>query len=140
MFRAMVTHFRELRVYQVSFKLAQEIYSLSMRWPIEEKYALTDQIRRSSRSVSANIAEAWRKRRYPKHFVSKLTDSDAEAAETQCWLEFANACGYIDEATFQRMNQAYEHVVGGLVNMISKPHTWSGPSNTVREEGVTYLA
>ncbi len=86
---ALVKHFKELRVYQHAFAAATRIYRLSKRWPAEERYSLTDQIRRSSRSVCANIAEAWRKRRYPAHFVSKLSDSDSEAAETQVWLDFA---------------------------------------------------
>ena len=84
--------FQYVLAYKKSFKLAMEIFSISKSFPSEEKYSLTDQIRRSSRSVSANIAEATRKRKYEKHFVSKLTDSDAENAETQVWLEYAKAC------------------------------------------------
>lgn len=84
----------ELRVYKLSFELGMEIYELSKTFPREEMYSLTDQIRRSSRSVSGNIAEAWRKRRYPKSFVAKLSDSDGEAAETQVWLEYALGCNY----------------------------------------------
>ena len=84
--------FQDLLAYKKSFELAMEIFSISKSFPSEEKYSLTDQIRRSSRSVSANIAEATRKRKYEKHFVSKLTDSDAENAETQVWLEYAKAC------------------------------------------------
>ena len=84
--------FQDLPAYQKSFELAMEIFSISKSFPSEEKYSLTNQIRRSSRSVSAAIAEATRKRKYEKHFVSKLTDSDAKNAETQVWLEYANAC------------------------------------------------
>jgi len=88
---------QDLLAYQRSFDLAMKIFELSKEFPKEEKYSLTDQIRRSSRSVTANLSEAYRKRRYPKHFVSKLTDSDAENGETQTWLEFAYACEYITE-------------------------------------------
>lgn len=84
-----VQNYTELKVYQLAFTSAMRIYELSKKWPTEEKYSLTDQIRRSSRSVCGNIAEAWRKRRYPAHFVSKLSDADTEAAETEVWLDFA---------------------------------------------------
>ena len=89
------TH-RELDVYKLAFQVAVEIYKLSSKFPKNETYSLTDQIRRSSRSVCANTAEAFRKRKYPKHFVSKLSDSEAEAAETQVWLDFALEFGYIE--------------------------------------------
>ncbi len=90
-----IRSFRDLRVYQVSFSLQQEIFEKSKDFPKEELYSLTDQIRRSSRSIGANLAEAWHKRRYVAHFVSKLTDSDGEQAETQHWLDTALACKYI---------------------------------------------
>ena len=86
---------RELRVYQLAFESAVQIYELTKGFPAQERYSLTDQIRRSSRSVCANIAEAWRKRRYPKNFVSKLSDADAEATETLVWLDFALHFGYL---------------------------------------------
>jgi four helix bundle protein len=89
--------FQDLLAYKKSFALAMKIFDISKSFPLEEKYSLTDQIRRSSRSVSANISEAYRKRRYPKHFISKLTDSDAENSETQTWLEFALECNYIEQ-------------------------------------------
>ncbi|OUD36292.1 four helix bundle protein [Flavobacterium sp. FPG59] len=113
--------FKELAAFQKSFLLAMNIFNLSKSFPKEEKYALTDQIRRSSRSVSANIAEAFRKRRYPNHFISKLTDSDAENSETSVWLEFALKCEYIDLATFTELNnQTIE--IGKLINfMINNP-------------------
>ena len=95
----------ELRVYKLSFELGMEIYELSKTFPREEMYSLTDQIRRSSRSVSGNIAEAWRKRRYPKSFVAKLSDSDGEAAETQVWLEYALGCNYIGQELFNELNK-----------------------------------
>ena len=96
--------FKELLAYQKAFMLAMEIFEVSKTFPKDEKYALTDQIRRSSRSVSANIAEAYRKRRYVNHFISKLTDSDAENSETNVWLEFALQCNYIDTQKFKTLN------------------------------------
>ena len=95
---------QDLMAYQKSFGVAMKIFELSKEFPKEETYALTDQIRRSSRSVTANLAEAYRKRRYPKHFVNKLTDCDAENGETQTWLEFALACRYINEGQFKLLN------------------------------------
>ncbi len=113
--------FKELLAFQKSFQLAMDIFMLSKLFPKEEKYSLTDQIRRSSRSVSANIAEAYRKRRYVNHFISKLTDSDAENSETSVWLEFALKCDYINLTTFTDLNnQTIE--IGRLINfMINNP-------------------
>ncbi len=105
--------FKSLRVYEIGFELAMEIFEISRRFPKEETYSLTDQIRRSSRSVCVNVAEAYRKRRYEKHFISKLTDSDAENAETQSWLEFAYACNYIDLVTKDKLIEK-SHEVGKL--------------------------
>jgi len=134
---ALVKHFKELRVYRQGFAAAGRIYALSKGWPKEERYSLTDQIRRSSRSVCANIAEAWRKRRYPAHFVSKLSDADSEAAETQVWLDFALDCGYINQETRDELYATYENVAGGLVNMMSNPDTWCSPSQ-LREPSPDY--
>lgn len=113
--------FKELLAYKKSFELAMEIFELSKSFPKEEKYSLTDQIRRSSRSVSANIAESYRKRRYVNHFISKLTDSDAENSETNVWLEFSLKCEYINEKTFENLN--YKSLeIGKLINyMINNP-------------------
>ncbi len=113
--------FQDLLVYQKSFSLAMKIFEITKSFPKEEMYSLTDQIRRSSRSVPANIAEAYRKRVYPKHFHSKLTDSDAENSETQVWLEFALKCNYINENTHNELlNESNE--VGKLINyMILNP-------------------
>jgi len=97
--------FKELIVYKKAFTLAMEVFEISKIFPKEEKYSLTDQIRRSSRSVCANIAEAYRKRLYMKHFISKLTDSDAENSETIVWLDFSIACDYLSEEAHQRMTQ-----------------------------------
>ena len=113
--------FQDLLAYKRSFALVMKIFQISKSFPVEEKYSLTDQIRRSSRSVSANIAEAYRKRRYPKNFISKLTDSDAENSETQTWLEFALACKYIQQGHFDEFVKESEEV-GKLINyMINNP-------------------
>ena len=113
--------FQDLLAYKKSFALAMKIFSISKSFPKEEKYSLTDQIRRSSRSVGANIAEAYRKRRYPKNFISKLTDSDAENSETQTWLEFALECQYIEQLHFDEFIKESEEV-GRLINyMINNP-------------------
>ena len=113
--------FRELQAYQKSFKLAIEIFELSKTFPKEEKYSLTDQIRRSSRSVCANIGEAYRKRRYPKHFISKLSDSDAENTETQVWLDFSLSFKYIKKKQYENLLIKSEEI-GKLINyMINNP-------------------
>jgi len=113
--------FQELLAYKKSFELSMKIFKMTKTFPIEEKYSLTDQIRRSSRSVSANIAEASRKTRYEKHFILKLTDSDAENAETQSWLQYALACEYISEDLFTDLTQKSLEV-GRLINyMINNP-------------------
>ncbi len=101
-----------------------QIFEVTKRFPVEERYSLTDQIRRSSRSVCANLAEAWRKRRYVRAFVNKLNDSEAEAAETQTWLEFAVKCDYLDAETGRALYQTYDHILGKLVNMIRNPSPW----------------
>jgi four helix bundle protein len=136
---AMVKHYRELRVYQRAFEAAMQIFELSKSWPREEKFSLTDQIRRASRSVCSNIAEAWRKRRYVAHFISKLSDSDAEAAETQVWLDFALRCGYMTEEARRKLYDEYEAIGAGLVNMMSSAEEWCGPSTLVREEPAEYF-
>ena len=113
--------FRELLAYQKGFQLAMDIFNISKSFPPDEKYSLTDQIRRSSRSVCANIAEAYRKRRYANHFISKLTDSDAENSETNVWLEFAYNCEYISEETYANLTEKNIEI-GKLINyMINNP-------------------
>ena len=119
-----VQSFEELRVYKESFRHQQAIFELSKTFPKEERYSLTSQIRRSSRSVGANIAEAWHKRRYEAHFVSKLTDSDAELAETLHHLNTARACQYIDEIAYQELRESNAHVGGMLGRMMSESSTW----------------
>ena len=116
---------KELDVYKMAFDAAMRIYELSKTFPKEETYSLTDQIRKSSRSVCANLAEAFRKRRYPKAFVAKLSDSEGESAETQTWLDFAYSCDYITESDCQDLNETYEKIIGKLVNMSLKPDDWS---------------
>ncbi len=114
----------ELEVYRLAYSVAMETFGLSRSFPKEERYALTDQIRRSSRSVCANLAEAFRKRRYPRAFVSKLSGAEAEIAETQVWLEFAVDCGYIAEECKERMAQRCDRMLASVVTMINKPTDW----------------
>lgn len=118
-----MTH-RELKVYQLSFEVGMEIFNITKSFPKEEIYSLIDQIRRSSRSVSGNIAEAFRKRRYPKSFIAKLSDSEGEAAETQVWLDYALECDYIDTEIYNALNDKYDHIIAMIVNMTSKPENW----------------
>jgi four helix bundle protein len=113
--------FRGLRVYQLAFKLAMEIYQESKKFPREERYSLTDQIRRASRSVASNIGEGYRKKLYPKMFVSKMSDDDGEAAETQVWIDFAQACGYISESLQLQWTNGYEEIGRMLGGMIAHP-------------------
>ncbi|MFD0989672.1 four helix bundle protein [Mariniflexile jejuense] len=113
--------FKKLLAYQKSFELAMFIFEISKSFPKEETYSLTDQIRRSSRSVSANISEAYRKRRYPKHFISKLTDADGENSETNTWLDFALACNYISNEDYSKCSDEGKEI-GKLINyMINNP-------------------
>jgi len=112
-------HFRDLEVYQIAFASAMNIYQLTKNFPADEKYSLVDQIRRSSRSACSNLAEAWRKRRYPAAFKNKLTDAMQEASETQCWLEFSLACGYIRKDVFDKLDAEYESVQS-MLNVMEK--------------------
>lgn len=113
--------FKDLKVYKLSYKLAMDIFNISKKFPKEELYSLTDQIRRSSRSVCGNIAEAYRKRRYPKHFTSKITDADGEASETTVWLDFALDCGYITKEIHTPLIDDYEEVGKMLGSMANHP-------------------
>ena len=121
--KKIVTH-HDLEVYQKAMKAAMEIFELSKSFPKEEIYSLTDQIRRSSRSVCTNMAEAWRKRRYEKAFVSKLSDSEGESAETQTWLEFSVRCGYMTRENARSLYFTYDEILRTLVGMINHPETW----------------
>lgn len=113
-----IEDFEDLRVYKSSFEAAMELFELSKNWPEQEKYALTDQIRRSSRAVCSNISEAWFKRGYPRHFASKLSDASSEAAETITWLRFAERCKYLDGERAHSLEATYRKIIGGLVKMI----------------------
>lgn len=114
----------ELDVYKMAFEAATRIFEVSKKFPREETYSLTDQIRRSSRSVCSNLAEAWRKRRYEAAFISKLSDAEAEAAETQTWLAFALRCSYLSDEQTQQLRTTYDHIIGKLVKMIYNPTPW----------------
>ena len=138
--KKIVTH-RDLEVYQKGMAAAMEIFELSKSFPKEETYSLTDQIRRSSRSTCTNLAEAWRKRRYEKAFVSKLSDAEGEAAETQVWLEFSVKCGYIERETGRRLYITYEEIITTFVGMINHPETWliTGKDTLLKEDIPPYL-
>jgi four helix bundle protein len=123
MTKKIVTH-RDLEVYCKAFDAAMQLFELSNGFPKEETYSLTDQVRRSSRSVCANLAEAWRKRRYEAAFISKLSDSESEAAETQVWIEFAVKCGYLERERALILYQGYDEVLRMLVAMINSPESW----------------
>ncbi|HLE34131.1 MAG TPA: four helix bundle protein [Bacteroidota bacterium] len=114
----------QLEVYQIAFEAAMEIFEMTRRFPKEETYSLTDQIRRSSRSVCANLTEAWRKRRYEAAFLSKLNDAETEAAETQTWLDFAARCGYLDAERHVAQKKKYNQILGKIVMMIIRPEPW----------------
>jgi four helix bundle protein len=122
---ANIRSYRELRVYQSAFEAAMELFELTKAFPAEERFSMVDQMRRSSRSVCTNIGEAWRKRRYPAHFVSKLSDAEGEAEETRVWLQFAVRCGYMPEARSTDLDERYDKVLGQLVLMISNPEKWT---------------
>jgi four helix bundle protein len=114
----------DLQVYQKAFTSAMDLFERSKSFPKEETYSLTDQIRRSSRSVCANLAEAWRKRRYQSVFICKLSDAEGEAAETQVWIEFAVKCGYLSRDHAETLYRAYDEVLRTFVGMITHPETW----------------
>jgi four helix bundle protein len=122
--RKFVNDHEQLDVYRTAFDGAMRLFELSRGFPREERYSLTDQMRRSSRSICANLAEAWRKRRYPAAFIAKLSDCEAEAAETITWIHFAHACGYLDSPTAAELTTTYHHITGMLVNMIRRPGPW----------------
>ena len=113
-----------LDVYQVSVQAGMRIFEETKSFPKAETYSLIDQIRRSSRSVSANLAEAWRKRRYKAAFISKLSDSESEAAETQVWLEYSVKCEYLDRDIGKELHEEYDKIIGKLVTMINQPNKW----------------
>jgi len=122
-----ISTYHDLDVYKMAMAGAMRIFETTKNFPGEEQYSLTDQIRRSSRSVCANICEAWRKRRYKLSFVYKLNDAETEAAETPVWAEFAFCCGYIDKLVYQNINKHYDQIIGKLVRMITNPEPWLLP-------------
>jgi four helix bundle protein len=121
---SVIKSYRDLDVYRAALESAMNIYELTKTFPREERYSLTDQIRRSSRSVCANLAEAWRKRRYEAAFVSKLNDAEAEAAETQVWAEVAFRCGYVNREHFVEIDEACDKVLAQLIRMAEQPEKW----------------
>ncbi len=120
----MAHSFRELEVYQAAFVLQQTVFHITKLWPAEEKFSLTDQVRRSSRSIGANVAEAWAKRRYPAHFLSKLTDSDGELQETLHWIDSAKACGYLTDPDYSDLTAQGLQVGRQLGAMLARPEKW----------------
>ena len=119
-----IRSYRELRVYRNAFDAAMRIFEITKRFPQEEKFSMVDQMRRSSRSVCSNMAEAWRKRRYPAHFINKVTDCEGEADETRVWLEFSQASRYITHEEFADLDGRYDLILGQLVKMRSQPEKW----------------
>ena len=130
----MISSFRDLRVYKMAFELQQELFLASREFPQAERYSLTDQVRRSSRSIGANIAEAWQKRRYSAHFVSKLTDADGEQAETQHWITTAVACHYLSEDKCQAMMEKCLRIGQMLGAMMAHPEKFRPPSPALRPQ------
>ena len=120
-----INSYKELRVYQEAVELAMEIFEMTKKFPSEEKYSLTDQIRRSSRSVCSIIGEAWRKRRYKAAFIAKLSDSETEACESQIWLEFSRRCNYITTEKEVSLYNRYEKVIAQIVTMIDGADKWT---------------
>lgn len=134
-----VADYKELRVFKLAFDSAMEIFELSRSWPPGEKFSLTDQIRRSSRSVCTNVAEAWRKRRYEAAFISKLSDSDGEAAETEVHLDFALRCGYPHPERHARLRDQYDHICRQLTKMMADADSWCARGGELREFPPEYL-
>ena len=120
-----IRNHKELRVWQDAMDAAMTIFHLTKLFPIEERFSMVDQMRRSSRSVAANIAEAWRKRRYRAAFISKLNDAESEASETQTWIEFALRCQYMNEQQSRELDAAYERIIGQLVVMMRDADKWT---------------
>jgi four helix bundle protein len=119
-----IKDYKDLRVYQMAMNGAMKIFELSKKLPLEEKYSLVDQIRRSSRSVCANIAEAWRKRRYKAAFISRLNDAECEAEETRVWLEFCLRCKYCSKNMVTDLDKTYDAIIAQIVKMIIQPEKW----------------
>ena len=120
-----IRDFRDLRVYRAAHAAAMRVFDVSRAFPPDERYSLTSQIRRSSRSAAANAVEAWERRRYPASFVAKLVDAEAEAAETRVFLDFALSCGYIDPATHRSLDAEYDRLIRRIVRMMREPERWN---------------
>ena len=121
---ANIRSYKELNVYQGGMDAAMRVFELTKSFPSEERFSLIDQVRRSSRSVCTNIAEAWRKRRYEAHFVSKLSDAETEAEETRVWIEIALRCKYVTKVLADGMDDTYDKIIGQIVLMINHPEDW----------------
>jgi len=134
-----VADYKQLRVYKLAFESAMQIFQLTRKWPSEERFSLTGQMRRSSRSVCANLAEAWRKRRYEGAFISKLSDSDGEAAETEVHLDFALHCSYLSKEDHASLRDHYDHICRQLTNMMNDARSWCEAHSTVREVPAGYF-
>ena len=130
-----IRSYKELRVYQSAIDAAMRIFEITKRFPREERYSMVDQMRRASRSVCSNIGEAWRKRRYPAHFSSKLSDSEGEAEETRVWLDLALRCKYISDNEAADLDQVYDGILAQLVRMIEHPEQWSIRTNRMVTRG-----
>jgi four helix bundle protein len=120
-----IRSYKDLRVYQAAIEAAMRVFELTKKFPTEERYSMVDQMRRSSRSVCSNIGEAWRKRRYPAHFKSKLSDSEGEAEETRVWADLALRCGYLSKLEADEIDSTYDGILGQLVRMIDRPDQWT---------------
>jgi four helix bundle protein len=120
-----IRSYKELRVYQAAIDAAMRIFEVTKHFPAEERFSMVDQMRRASRSVCSNIGEAWRKRRYPAHFASKLSDCEGEAEETRVWLELALRCGYISRAEMDQLDRAYDGIIAQLVHMVDHTEHWT---------------
>ncbi len=119
-----INSYKDLRVFQNGMDAAMKIFEITKEFPSEEKYSMVDQMRRSSRSVCANLAEAWRKRRYRAAFIAKLSDAESEACETQVWIEFARRCNYLDENICKELDITDDKIIGQIVNMIANADKW----------------
>ncbi len=119
-----INSYKDLRVFQNGMDAAMKIFEITKEFPSEERYSMVDQMRRSSRSVCANLAEAWRKRRYRAAFIAKLSDAESEACETQVWIEFARRCDYINEDIHKELDAVYDKIIGQIVNMIANADKW----------------
>jgi four helix bundle protein len=128
-----IAHFRQLYTYALATELRRETVRLSQTWPAVERYALTAQVRRSSRAIGSNLAEAWAKRRFERHFVAKLTDALGEAEESMVWLDVASECGYLSDDDYERLMALGRQAASGLVHMMRRSDKWCGPASLVGE-------